>query len=254
MLFPARQRGAQKRETGGKWPRKRHICPGTRKMTENAIKIPTSILRSGLDKAPVPIHNCSKGERWKTARRLGGTCRSRNTGKRPGKYAWKERTRSKKQLWKKLVLCVLTLALCCNLVPMAFAADASYYNVYLEAQGDTCDVMQLYAYKYGSNYRLTSTPTPTMEGYKFDGWYDDVVGGTKITTRYNFKDDTTIYAHWTPTAKKNTATATAAKTTTTAPAAADTEKSWKLKDNLGTVLVVTAVVAVVVTVVAAQGS
>ena len=112
--------------------------------------------------------------------------------------------------------------------------------------------MQLYAYKYGSNYRLTSTPTPTMEGYKFDGWYDDVVGGTKITTRYNFKDDTTIYAHWTPTAKKNTATA--AKTTTTAPAAADTEKSWKLKDNLGTVLVVTTVVAVVVTVVAAQGS
>ena len=88
--------------------------------------------------------------------------------------------------------------------------------------------------------------------YKFDGWYDDVVGGTKITTRYNFKDDTTIYAHWTPTAKKNTATA--AKTTTTAPAAADTEKSWKLKDNLGTVLVVTTVVAVVVTVVAAQGS
>ena len=84
-----------------------------------------------------------------------------------------------KQLWKKLVLCVLTLALCCNLVPMAFAADASYYNVYLEAQGGTCDVMQLYAYKYGSNYRLTSTPTPTMEGYKFDGWYDDVVGGTK---------------------------------------------------------------------------
>ena len=42
----------------------------------------------------------------------------------------------------------------------------SYYNVYLEAQGGTCDVMQLYAYKYGSNYRLTSTPTPTMEGYK----------------------------------------------------------------------------------------
>ena len=157
-----------------------------------------------------------------------------------------------KQLWKKLVLCVLTLALCCNLVPMAFAADASYYNVYLEAQGGTCDVMQLYAYKYGSNYRLTSTPTPTMEGYQFDGWYDDVVGGTKITTRYNFKDDTTIYAHWTPTAKKNTATA--AKTTTTAPAAADTEKSCKLKDNLGTVLVVTTVVAVVVTVVAAQGS
>lgn len=159
-----------------------------------------------------------------------------------------------KQLWKKLVLCVLTLALCCNLVPMAFAADASYYNVYLEAQGGTCDVMQLYAYKYGSNYRLTSTPTPTMEGYKFDGWYDDVVGGTKTprgTTSRTIPPSTRTGRR---SAKKNTATATAAKTTTTAPATADTEKSWKLKDNLGTVLVVTTVVAVVVTVVAAQGS
>ena len=26
-----------------------------------------------------------------------------------------------------------------------------------------------------------------MEGYKFDGWYDDVVGGTKITVDY--RDD-----------------------------------------------------------------
>lgn len=154
-----------------------------------------------------------------------------------------------KQFWKKLVLCMLTLALCCNLVPMAFAADASYYNVYLETQGGTSDAMQLYAYKYGSNYRLTSLPTPTMEGYKFDGWYDDMVGGTKITTRYNFKEDSTIYAHWTPTGAKNTA----AKTETTAQADADTGHSWKLKDNLGTVLVVTTVVAVVVAV-AVQGS
>lgn len=156
-----------------------------------------------------------------------------------------------KQFWKKLVLCMLTLALCCNLVPMAFAADASYYNVYLETQGGTSDAMQLYAYKYGSNYRLTSLPTPTMEGYKFDGWYDDMVGGTKITTRYNFKEDSTIYAHWTPTAaKKNTTTA---KTETTAQADADTKHSWKLTENLGTVLVVTTVVAVVVAV-AVQGS
>ena len=105
-----------------------------------------------------------------------------------------------KQLWKKLVLCVLTLALCCNLVPMAFAADASYYNVYLEAQGGTCDVMQLYAYKYGSNYRLTSTPTPTMEGYTFKGWYTDIVGGDAIVageTEFS-GEDATIYAQWAP--------------------------------------------------------
>ena len=105
-----------------------------------------------------------------------------------------------KQLWKKLVLCVLTLALCCNLVPMAFAADASYYNVYLEAQGGTCDVMQLYAYKYGSNYRLTSTPTPTMEGYTFNGWFTDIVGGSAIVAGETVfsGEEATVYAQWSP--------------------------------------------------------
>ena len=105
-----------------------------------------------------------------------------------------------KQLWKKLVLCVLTLALCCNLVPMAFAADASYYNVYLEAQGGTCDVMQLYAYKYGSNYRLTSTPPPTMEGYTFNGWFTDIVGGDAIVAGETVfsGEEATVYAQWSP--------------------------------------------------------
>lgn len=220
-------------------------------MTENIVKIPTLILPSGLDIAQVPIHNCSKERRGERLPDRSGVLLGLWPGSCGLQYAWKERIPYMKQFWKKLALCVLTLALCCNLVPMAFAADASYYNIYLEPQGGTSDVMQLYAYKYGSNYRLTSMPTPTMDGYKFDGWYDDVVGGTKITTRYNFKEDSTIYAHWTPTAKKN---ATTTQTTTTAQASADTEHSWKLKDHVGTVLVVTTVVAVVVTIVAAQGS
>ena len=159
---------------------------------------------------------------------------------------------------KQMFAVLLCIAALCVLAPAALAAqplDESENDgkviIYFDACGGTgISVVE----RTNADGKLSSLPTPTMEGYQFDGWYDDVVGGTKITTRYNFKDDTTIYAHWTPTAKKNTATATAAKTTTTAPAAADTEKSWKLKDNLGTVLVVTAVVAVVVTVVAAQGS
>ena len=152
-----------------------------------------------------------------------------------------------KQLWKKLVLCVLTLALCCNLVPMAFAADASYYNVYLEAQGGTCDVMQLYAYKYGSSYRLTSTPTPTMEGYLFDGWYTDLVGGDKIKpAEYEFQEDgQTLYAHWTPVSGESTAKPE--------PEAAEQPAStFRLEDHLGEILIVGTTV-LVVTLVAMHG-
>ena len=40
-------------------------------------------------------------------------------------------------------------------------------------------------------------PTPTRSGYTFDGWYTAASGGTPVTTDTEFKEDTTIYAHWT---------------------------------------------------------
>lgn len=153
-----------------------------------------------------------------------------------------------KQFLKKLVLTVVTLALCCNLVPMAFAADANYYNVYLEAQGGSCEVMQLYAYKMGSKYRVTSIPTPTMDGYKFDGWYiesDTDPDGTKLKTTTDITGDTTVYAHWVPTGK----TTEAAQTT----AEAQPGTGWKLKDHIGTVMLVGTMV-VIVTLAVSQAS
>ncbi len=36
-----------------------------------------------------------------------------------------------------------------------------------------------------------------LEGYTFDGWYTETVGGTKISTSTVFTGDTTVYAHWT---------------------------------------------------------
>ena len=43
-------------------------------------------------------------------------------------------------------------------------------------------------------------PTPTHDGYTFDGWYTAKSGGTKITanTVVSLTADQTLYAHWTP--------------------------------------------------------
>ena len=46
--------------------------------------------------------------------------------------------------------------------------------------------------KYGS------LPTPVKEDYKFDGWYTEVTGGTKVESTTKLVSDTahTLYAHW----------------------------------------------------------
>ena len=49
-----------------------------------------------------------------------------------------------------------------------------------------------------SEGKLSELPAdPTRDGYTFDGWYTEKVGGEKISTAYTFMDDTTVYAHWT---------------------------------------------------------
>lgn len=58
--------------------------------------------------------------------------------------------------------------------------------------------------------KLSALPAqPTLEGYTFDGWYTEPVGGTKISTSTVFTGDTTVYAHWTV---KNATTSTSTST------------------------------------------
>ncbi|MCL1832493.1 MAG: InlB B-repeat-containing protein, partial [Oscillospiraceae bacterium] len=45
--------------------------------------------------------------------------------------------------------------------------------------------------------RLTSLPTPTRDGYKFEGWFTSATGGDAVTTARTYSADTTIHAHWT---------------------------------------------------------
>lgn len=137
-----------------------------------------------------------------------------------------------KHFLKRLVVAITTLALLCCITPAAFA-DAAVYTVNLEPMGGVVSETNLFAYKVGSTYRLTSLPTPTMDGYTFDGWYDDMVGGSKVTTRTAIKEDnTTLYAHWT--AKMGGS----AVALTTPAAAQPVQQEFRLEDHYGTLLLV----------------
>jgi uncharacterized repeat protein (TIGR02543 family) len=49
----------------------------------------------------------------------------------------------------------------------------------------------------GSGGKLANLPTPTRNGYTFEGWFTEETGGTKITAASVFSKDMTIYAQWT---------------------------------------------------------
>ena len=105
-----------------------------------------------------------------------------------------------KKILKSLVLCLLSAVLLCSALPAAFAADDSdkdsqVYTIGLDAMGGTSSVV---AVNTNLNGRLSALPaSPTLDGYTFDGWYTETVGGTKVTTSTVFTGDTTLYAHWT---------------------------------------------------------
>ena len=90
-----------------------------------------------------------------------------------------------KQFLKRLMLSVVTLAMLCCVTPLAFADNPNYYTIYLERQGGIGTPEYVFVYRIKTSdgtetYRTSRLPTPTMEGYLFDGWYTDLVGGDKI--------------------------------------------------------------------------
>lgn len=48
--------------------------------------------------------------------------------------------------------------------------------------------------QYGQ--QLGTLPTPTRDGYNFDGWFTAATGGTKIEATATVSADATYYAHW----------------------------------------------------------
>lgn len=141
-----------------------------------------------------------------------------------------------KKISRILTLCLVTLAFVCIAVPAAFAApsaeeqDESVYAIGLDSAGGVSSTVVVYTNLSG---KLSALPeSPSMDGYTFDGWYTEPVGGTKVTTSTVFNSDTTIYAHW-------TVKADTASDTTTAPATQPAEQPTQtfLKEHRGTFLV-----------------
>ncbi len=72
---------------------------------------------------------------------------------------------------------------------------ANAYTLTLNANGgvlDSTNAEVTVGVAYGT------LPTPTREGYTFDGWYTQEIGGTKVdaTTTVSATGDHTLYAHW----------------------------------------------------------
>lgn len=85
------------------------------------------------------------------------------------------------------------------------------YKVTFNANGGKVSPTSL-TYEYG---QVTDVfPTPTREGYTFQGWYTSASGGTKITSLKVTKNQT-IYAHWEETSYTVTFNANGGKVSTT---------------------------------------
>ncbi len=126
-----------------------------------------------------------------------------------------------KHFMKKTIAVLLALALFCGMVPAAFAADARYYKIALDTCGGVGVPMDITT---GANGKLSSLPTPEMEGYTFDGWYTDLVAGEKVTADTVFEADSTIYAYW-------------ISDDVAAAQPDDAEGKGSLKDYIGTIVV-----------------
>jgi len=50
---------------------------------------------------------------------------------------------------------------------------------------------------YDTELTAEVTPVPTYEGYQFEGWYTERIGGTKVTVLDATTKNARLYAHWT---------------------------------------------------------
>lgn len=89
-----------------------------------------------------------------------------------------------------------------------------YPAITFDACGGRAEFTEKQLERNADGMHYGALPEAWMDGYVFDGWYTDAVGGTRVsrTTAYTAEGNTTLYAHWTP-------------------VAADAEQGWSLQDG-----------------------
>lgn len=102
------------------------------------------------------------------------------------------------KLSKIISLLLVPLLLFTLALPAYADGGSESYLIYFETGGGTGVPIIASTNLDG---KLTSLPSPVMDGYTFEGWYTDELEGDRITTNTEFTSDGTIYAHWRPIAK-----------------------------------------------------
>ena len=129
------------------------------------------------------------------------------------------------KLSKIISLLLVPLLLFTLALPAYADGGSESYLIYFETGGGTGVPIIASTNLDG---KLTSLPSPVMDGYTFEGWYTDELDGDRITTSTEFTSDGTIYAHWRPIAKGGSS---AAPNTSTA------DEGFSFRAHAGTFLV-----------------
>ena len=74
-----------------------------------------------------------------------------------------------------------------------YSENEIIYTVTFDANGGKADTT---TGTTNAEFKLSSLPTPTYEGYKFKGWFTEATGGSEISADKVYTQDTTIYAQW----------------------------------------------------------
>ena len=93
-------------------------------------------------------------------------------------------------------------------VTISVGTDNNFRGILIFTIGQSTDTIVTYDYNDGTSKTTTATytgtaltlPTPTRDGYTFQGWYDAATGDNKIGDAgdsYTPTANTTLYAHWT---------------------------------------------------------
>ena len=68
------------------------------------------------------------------------------------------------------------------------------YTITLDPTGGVCEIASVKAWE---NSPIGYIPSPTREGYSFDGWYTAKTGGERVYSTTTAPGSITLYAHWT---------------------------------------------------------
>ena len=103
---------------------------------------------------------------------------------------------------KQRLAVLLCIAALCVLAPAALAAqplDESENDGKVIIYFETCGGIPVVE-RTNADGKLSSLPTPIMEGYTFNGWFTDIVGGDAIVAGETVfsGEEATVYAQWSP--------------------------------------------------------